>query len=103
MKRFIILIFQTAVIFSLGIYAPTMAAKTDQTHLSKLVKTKQLLLVKTTRRIGEILPVKMARISAYEATLADYMGRAHQLRFLGEFTSSSRTDVPHRRGDEPLK
>ncbi len=93
MKRFIILIFQTAVIFSLGIYAPTMAAKTDQTHLSKLVKTKQLLLVKITRRIGEILPVKMARISAYEATLADYLGRAHQLRFLISVSESNPFEV----------
>jgi len=41
LKRCTILLLTATVIFSLGICAPAMAARTDQTHLSGIVKTKQ--------------------------------------------------------------
>ncbi|OQY51181.1 MAG: hypothetical protein B6240_00230 [Desulfobacteraceae bacterium 4572_87] len=85
-------ILATVLIFS-GFWAPTMAAKTDQTHLSKLVKTKQMLLIEATRLDNENLQTKMDRINAYEATLADYLGRAHQLRFLITVSESNPFEV----------
>ena len=70
-----------------------MAAKTDQTHLSDIVETKQLLLVKTTRRIDEMLPAKMERLRAYDDIQADYLARAHQLRFLVSMSESNPFEV----------
>ncbi|HIJ19879.1 MAG TPA: hypothetical protein HPP58_02395, partial [Deltaproteobacteria bacterium] len=93
MKRFIIWFLQTMVLFSLGVWAPAMAAGTDQTHLSKIVKTKQTLLIKATARNDMILPAKMALISAYEATLEDIQERAHQLRFLIAVSESNPFEV----------
>ena len=93
MKRYILLLVQTAIIFSLGSHAPAMAAKKQQTHLSDIVKTKELLLVKLTRRVDEILPAKLARINAYQDTVADYLARAHQLRFLIGMSESNPFEV----------
>ena len=58
-----------------------------------MVKTKQLLLIKTTRRHNENLPATMARISAYETFLSDHMARAHQLRFLISVSESNPFEV----------
>ena len=93
MKRFIIWFLQTMVLFSLGFWTPAMAARTDQTHLSKIVKTKQTLLIQATARNDMILPAKMALISAYEATLEDIQERAHQLRFLIAVSESNPFEV----------
>ena len=93
MKRCTILFLQTVVIFPLGLWTAATAAKTDQTHLSGIVKTKQQLLVKTTQLINESLPTILARISAYEAFLTDYMARAHQLRFLISVSESNPFEV----------
>jgi potassium-dependent mechanosensitive channel len=93
LKYYTLWYLQVSVIFFLGFWTPATAAKTDQTHLSKIVKTKQLLLVETTRHIDKILPAKMARIRSYEATLADYLARAHQLRFLISVSESNPFEV----------
>jgi len=77
----------------LWLWAPAMAAKTDQTHLSGMVKTKQLLLIKTTHRINENLPTILASINAYETFLSDHMARAHQLRFLISVSESNPFEV----------
>ena len=52
-----------------------------------------MLRIEATRHDNEILSVKMGRISAYEATLADYLGRAHQLRFLISVSESNPFEV----------
>ena len=70
-----------------------MPAETDQTHLSGMVKSKQLLLVKTTRRYNETLAATMARISDFETFLSDHMARAHQLRFLISVSESNPFEV----------
>lgn len=93
MKRCTILLLTATVIFSLGICAPAMAARTDQTHLSGIVKTKQQLLIKTTRRFNETLPKILARITDYETFLTDYLARAHQLRFLIGVSESNPFEV----------
>ncbi len=51
MKYYALWFLQASVIFFLGFWTPATAAKTDQTHLSGMVKTKQLLLVEATRHI----------------------------------------------------
>lgn len=58
-----------------------------------MVKTKQLLLIKATRRHNENLPATMARIRAYETFLSDNMARAHQLRFLISMSESNPFEV----------
>jgi len=93
LKRCIVMFLPMTFLFFLGVWAPAMAAKTDQTHLSGMVKTKQLLLIKTIRRYNENLPATMARISAYETFLSDHMTRAHQLRFLISVSESNPFEV----------
>ena len=93
LNRYILWFFQATVVIFLGLWTPATAARTDQTHLSKIVKTKQLLLVEATRHIDEILPARMAQIRSYKATLADYLARAHQLRFLISVSESNPFEV----------
>jgi len=59
-----------------------VAAQPDQTPLSKLVKTKHLLIAKATERLDRIRPARMAQIKAYEDALDDIEKQAHQLKFL---------------------
>ncbi len=93
MKRYALWLSQSVFVILLGLLAPATAARTDQTHLSRLVETKQQLLIEAGRYFDEILPEKMARIRAYEATLADYLARAHQLRFLIGMSESNPFEV----------
>ena len=80
--------------FFLGVSFPALAAIPDQTtHLSKLVKSKELLIVKATERLDDIRPAKMAQVRAYEAALDNIQKRAHQLKFLIAVSESNPFEV----------
>jgi len=80
--------------FFLGVFFPALAAIPDQTtHLSKLVKSKELLIVKSTERLDDIRPAKMAQVRAYEAALDNIQKRAHQLKFLIAVSESNPFEV----------
>ncbi|MFH1951761.1 MAG: mechanosensitive ion channel domain-containing protein [Pseudomonadota bacterium] len=93
MKHCIARFLQIMVVFFLGVSSPAVAAKSDQTHLSRLVKTKHLLIVKATERLDRMRPAKMAQIRAYEAALDDIQKRAHQLKFLIAVSESNPFEV----------
>ncbi len=93
MKHCITRFVQTLVLFSLAVSSPAVAARYNQTHLAKLVKTKHLLIVKATERLEHIGPAKMARIRAFETILDDIENRAHQLSFLIAVSESNPFEV----------
>lgn len=94
MKHFITRILQTMVFFYLFLSFPALAAQSNQTiNLAKLVKTKQLLIVKANERIHQMRPAQMAKIRAYEVALADIQNRAHQLKFLIAVSESNPFEV----------
>jgi potassium efflux system protein len=85
---------QTLLILFLGVSSPAVAAKSNQdTNLSGLVKSKELLIVKATERLDDIRPAKMAQVRAYEAALDNIQKRAHQLKFLIAVSESNPFEV----------
>lgn len=93
MKLRIAWLAQMSVMFFLGVSFPVLAAVPDQTHLSRLVKSKHLFMVKATERLDDIRPAKMAQVRAYEAVLDDIEKRAHQLKFLIAVSESNPFEV----------
>lgn len=94
MKYCISRFLQTLLIFFLGVSSPAVAAKSNQdTNLSRLVKSKELLIVKATERLDDIRPAKMAQVRAYEAALDNIQKRAHQLKFLIAVSESNPFEV----------
>ncbi len=94
MKHRVVCLVQMSVMFFLGVSFPALAAIPDQTtHLSKLVKSKELLIVKATERLDDIRPAKMAQVRAYEAALDNIQKRAHQLKFLIAVSESNPFEV----------
>jgi len=92
-KHCIVRLIQATIVFFLSFSTAAIAAESDQTHLSRLVRTKQILIVKATERLDQALPAKIARIKAYEAALADILSRAHQLKFLIAVSESNPFEV----------
>ncbi|MFO7599545.1 MAG: mechanosensitive ion channel [Candidatus Desulfacyla sp.] len=82
-----------SIVFFLGVSSPALAAAPDQTHLSRLVKTKHLQIVMATERVEHIRPAIMAQIKAHDAALDDIEKRAHQLKFLIAVSESNPFEV----------
>lgn len=69
-------------LFCLAFFSLEVSAQSDQTHLSRLVTSKHLLLTKVAERLDHIQADRMAQIKAYEEALDTIQKQAHQLKFL---------------------
>ncbi len=84
MRYRISLFLQTLIVFLFcsAFLSQAVTAQPEQTHLSKLVKSKHLLITRATERLEHIQSARMDQINAYEDALDAIQKQTHQLKFL---------------------